>query len=100
MSSRGVTKFLMPYKINKTVKTPSFLKKNKHVNCHQKRANFTLLHEFNCSFQNEQIDQGSEVFNQYTDSQEDIDSFVKAQKSENTVKKTTSNIYFTDICVK
>ncbi len=48
--------------------------------------------ESNWSFQDEQIDQGSEVFNEYTDSQEDIDSFVKAQKSKNTVKKTTSDM--------
>ncbi len=46
--------------------------------------------ESNWSFQDEQIDQGSEVFNEYTDSQED--SFVKAQKSGNTVKKTTSDM--------
>ncbi len=44
------------------------------------------------SFQNEQIAQGSEDFNEYTISQEDIDSFVKAQKSENIVKKTNSDM--------
>ena len=41
--------------------------------------------EFIWRFQNEQIDQTSELFNKYTDSY-----FVNAQKSENTVKKTTS----------
>ena len=42
------------------------------------------------SFQNEQIDQGSEVFNEYTDSQEVIDSFVKAQKRKHREKDNQS----------
>ena len=79
------------------MKTPSFLFKKKHVTKSDDEHSESEFYypedtESNWSFQDEQIDQGSEVFNEYTDSQEDIDSFVKAQKSENTVKKTTSDM--------
>ena len=53
----------------------------------------------NASLQNEKFE-ASEVFeaskalsnNEYTDSQEAIDSFVNVQKNKNTVKKTTSDM--------
>ena len=61
----------------------------------------------NVSLRNEKFE-ASEVFearevlnnNEYTDSQEAIDSFVDAQKSGNTVKKTTSDMNNFKSCCK
>ena len=56
----------------------------------------------NEKFEASEVYEASEVLNnnEYTDSQEAIDSFVNAQKSENTVKKTTSVMNNCKSCCK
>ena len=85
----------------------------KHVNCCKKEqgmcdderseSEFYYPEEgnLNVSLQNEKFE-ASEVLNnnEYTDSQKAINSFVNAQKSKNTVKKTTSDMNNFKSCCK
>ena len=112
LSSRGITKFLMSY-TKKPKQDSGLVFSRKHVNCCKKEqgmcdderseSEFYYPEEgnLNVSLQNEKFE-ASEVLNnnEYTDSQKAINSFVNAQKSKNTVKKTTSDMNNFKSCCK